>query len=239
MAKGKPGALFLGLIVLVALGECIGGHPSAPQHVTYATTAEAPSLPTPPTPTPSALPDPSRPTVIPPASPAEPVKSNLTRPLTPSPRKVTAQSLNMRKGPGTSYAPNGEPLPRGTIVMHTGDAQEIDGETWAEVSYQGRLGWVSGRFLGPVDTVTAPPATATTRAAPAARPATLVEVPEAEAPAAPARQSRKVNSGFICGLKRTCGQMNSCAEANFYLNQCGRYRLDRDSDGLPCEAGPC
>jgi len=107
-----------------------------------------------------------------------------------------------------------------------------------EVSYQGRLGWVSGRFLGPVDTVTAPAATATTRAAPTARPATLFEVPEAEAPA-PARQSRKVNSGFTCGGKRTCGQMNSCAEANFYLNQCGLYRLDRDSDGRPCEAGPC
>jgi hypothetical protein len=123
-------------------------------------------------------------------------------------------------------------------VTHTGDAQEVEGETWAEVSYQGRLGWVSGRFLGPVDAVEAPP-TATTRAVPTARPATLVEVPEAEAPAAPARQSRKVNSGFSCGSKSTCGQMNSCAEANFYLNQCGLSRLDRDRDGYPCESGPC
>jgi hypothetical protein len=123
--------------------------------------------------------------------------------------------------------------------MHTGDAQEVDGETWAEVSYQGRLGWVSGRFLGPVDTVTAPPATATTtRAAPTARPATLLEVPQAEAPA-PSGQSRKVNSGLSCGGKSTCGQMISCAEANFYLNQCGLYRLDRDRDGYPCESGPC
>jgi hypothetical protein len=147
----------------------------------------------------------------------------------------------MRRGPGTGYDRYGDPLPLGTIVMHTGDAQEVDGETWAEVSYQGRLGWVSERFLGPVDTVTAPPATATTRArpAPTAHPATLFEVPEAEAPAAPARQSRKVNSGFTCGGKRTCGQMNSCAEANFYLNQCGLSRLDRDRDGYPCESGPC
>ncbi|MGK9164924.1 excalibur calcium-binding domain-containing protein [Inquilinus limosus] len=107
-----------------------------------------------------------------------------------------------------------------------------------EVSYQGRLGWVSGRFLGPVDTVEAPPptATATTRTAPAARPATLFEAPQQEAPV---RQTRRAGSGFTCGGKRTCGQMNSCAEANFYLNQCGLYRLDRDGDGRPCESGPC
>lgn len=179
--------------------------------------------------------------MAPPAPSAAPVKSNLTRTLTPIPRKVTAQSLNMRKGPGTGYDRYGDPLPRGTIVMHTGESQEVDGETWMEVSYQGRLGWVSGRFLGPVDTVLAPPAaaTTTTRAAPTTRPATLFEVPQAEAPAAPVRQSRKVNSGFTCGGKRTCGQMNSCAEANFYLNQCGLYRLDRDGDGRPCESGPC
>lgn len=240
LAKASPGALILGLVVLVALGKCMGDRPSVPQYATYATAPEAPSLPTAPTPTPSALPDPPRSTVIPPVSPAAPAKPNLTRTLTPSPRKVTAQSLNMRKGPGTGYDRYGDPLPQGAIVTHTGDAREVEGETWAEVSYQGRLGWVSGRFLGPVDTVAPPPsATATTRAVPAARPATLFEVPEAEAPAAPAMQSRKVNSGFSCGGKRTCGQMNSCAEANFYLNQCGLYRLDRDRDGRPCEAGPC
>ncbi len=86
-----------------------------------------------------------------------------------------------------------------------------------------------------MDTVTAPPATASSRTAPTARPATLFE--GARVP--PAGQSRKVNSGFTCGGKSTCGQMNSCAEANFYLNQCGLYRLDRDRDGYPCESGPC
>ena len=29
--------------------------------------------------------------------------------------------------------------------------------------------------------------------------------------------------------------MKSCAEAKFYLNQCGVTRLDRDKDGIPCE----
>ena len=45
------------------------------------------------------------------------------------------------------------------------------------------------------------------------------------------------NSGsqFSCG-KRMCGQMNSCAEARFHLNQCGVRSLDRDRDGIPCES---
>jgi hypothetical protein len=42
-------------------------------------------------------------------------------------------------------------------------------------------------------------------------------------------------SGFTCGTKRTCGQMASCAEARFYLTQCGVSRLDADKDGIPCE----
>ena len=42
--------------------------------------------------------------------------------------------------------------------------------------------------------------------------------------------------GFACGTKRTCGQMASCAEARFYLNQCGLSRLDGDNDGTPCES---
>ena len=41
---------------------------------------------------------------------------------------------------------------------------------------------------------------------------------------------------FSCGSKRTCKEMRSCAEARYYLNQCGLRRLDRDSDGIPCES---
>ena len=41
---------------------------------------------------------------------------------------------------------------------------------------------------------------------------------------------------FSCGGKRTCKEMSSCAEARYYLNQCGLRRLDRDSDGIPCES---
>jgi len=33
----------------------------------------------------------------------------------------------------------------------------------------------------------------------------------------------------------TCGVLESCAEACEYLRQCGLNRLDRDTDGIPCE----
>ncbi|WP_432213691.1 excalibur calcium-binding domain-containing protein [Rodentibacter genomosp. 1] len=29
--------------------------------------------------------------------------------------------------------------------------------------------------------------------------------------------------------------MKSCAQAKFYLKQCGMDRLDQDGDGVPCE----
>jgi endonuclease YncB( thermonuclease family) len=44
------------------------------------------------------------------------------------------------------------------------------------------------------------------------------------------------SSGFECGSKSRCGDMSSCAEAEFYLNQCGLRKLDRDRDGVPCES---
>lgn len=41
--------------------------------------------------------------------------------------------------------------------------------------------------------------------------------------------------GFSCAGKRYCNQMASCAEARFYLSECGLSRLDGDDDGVPCE----
>jgi len=40
----------------------------------------------------------------------------------------------------------------------------------------------------------------------------------------------------VCGVKRTCKEMVSCAEARFYLSECGLTRLDGDGDGTPCES---
>lgn len=42
--------------------------------------------------------------------------------------------------------------------------------------------------------------------------------------------------GFSCEGKSTCGEMNSCAEARFYLSSCGVRKLDKDDDGIPCES---
>jgi deoxyribonuclease-1 len=43
-------------------------------------------------------------------------------------------------------------------------------------------------------------------------------------------------SAFNCNSSKTCGQMASCEEALFHLQQCGNGRLDGDSDGVPCES---
>ena len=57
--------------------------------------------------------------------------------------------------------------------------------------------------------------------------------PPAPAPDPPAATAA---DGFTCGSKRRCGEMAGCEEAKFYLTQCGVESLDRDKDGVPCEA---
>jgi hypothetical protein len=41
---------------------------------------------------------------------------------------------------------------------------------------------------------------------------------------------------FSCTVRKTCSQMLSCAEAQYHLRQCGNVSLDRDGDGIPCNA---
>ena len=43
-------------------------------------------------------------------------------------------------------------------------------------------------------------------------------------------------TSYSCSTKKTCGQMSSCEEAKFHLQQCGNGRLDRNSNGVPCES---
>lgn len=57
--------------------------------------------------------------------------------------------------------------------------------------------------------------------------------PRAEAPEK--RVLPKSRARAECGAKRRCGEMDSCAEARHYLNECGIGRLDGDGDGIPCE----
>jgi len=58
----------------------------------------------------------------------------------------------------------------------------------------------------------------------------------ASTPPSPTVKAPANSSGLTCGSKRTCKEMSSCAEARFYLIQCGRGSLDRDKDGIPCES---
>jgi endonuclease G, mitochondrial len=45
------------------------------------------------------------------------------------------------------------------------------------------------------------------------------------------------SSKFECESdKKYCKHMSSCDEAMFYLNQCGRKRMDGDKDRVPCES---
>lgn len=53
-------------------------------------------------------------------------------------------------------------------------------------------------------------------------------------------QSQTTNTNKGCdSSKRYCKHMASCAEARFYLQQCGRTRMDGDKDGVPCESTLC
>ena len=47
---------------------------------------------------------------------------------------------------------------------------------------------------------------------------------------------KETKLSFQCGSKTTCRQMQSCAEAKYYLMNCGLGRLDGDKDGVPCES---
>ncbi|MFB8829086.1 excalibur calcium-binding domain-containing protein [Azotobacter sp. CWF10] len=44
------------------------------------------------------------------------------------------------------------------------------------------------------------------------------------------------SSAYSCSTKKTCGQMASCEEAQYHLNECGSGQLDSDKDGTPCES---
>jgi endonuclease YncB( thermonuclease family) len=52
----------------------------------------------------------------------------------------------------------------------------------------------------------------------------------------PTNRKDDISNQTSCGSKQYCGQMTSCEEARFHLNSCGLYRLDGDSDGVPCES---
>lgn len=52
--------------------------------------------------------------------------------------------------------------------------------------------------------------------------------------ARPALPGEAPSGEWSCAVRKTCGQMRSCEEAQFYLRQC-RAPIDGDDDGVPCE----
>jgi len=61
-------------------------------------------------------------------------------------------------------------------------------------------------------------------------------IPAPPVAAAPVPAPTATSTGYRCGTKRYCTDMGSCEEARWYLRSCGLRKLDRDGDGVPCEA---
>ena len=55
------------------------------------------------------------------------------------------------------------------------------------------------------------------------------------AAAGPLRRTPRPSTA-ACPVRRTCRQMDSCAEAEAYVRACGPSGVDGDNDGVPCEA---
>lgn len=64
---------------------------------------------------------------------------------------------------------------------------------------------------------------------PAQQPTAPAQQP-AQQPAAPQQPS------YTCNCSKTCGEMSSCQEAYFQLNNCGCRKRDGNNDGVPCES---
>ena len=96
-----------------------------------------------------------------------------------------------------------------------------DWEKWRNQENACRMGW-GNDYVGPVNLAQC----VTTKKHAASTPAHY------QTAAAPAASSAE----YSCSTRKTCGQMTSCAEARYHLEQCGNSRLDRDHDGVPCES---
>jgi len=132
------------------------------------------------------------------------------------PMYVSAATLNCRA----------EPEPRANVLekLSRGDAVTA-GETqghWVKLDRPGEDCWTVQRFLSESQPEPDPlPQSAPLYSPPAD---TLTSL------------SSSTAEGGSCGAKWKCGQMDSCAEAYHYLNECGVGRLDGDGDGVPCES---
>ncbi|MDY0207042.1 MAG: excalibur calcium-binding domain-containing protein [Pseudomonas sp.] len=52
-------------------------------------------------------------------------------------------------------------------------------------------------------------------------------------------RSDVTNQQFRCDGRTHCSQMNSCAEATYFLKNCPNTKMDGNNDGVPCERQWC
>jgi endonuclease YncB( thermonuclease family) len=53
------------------------------------------------------------------------------------------------------------------------------------------------------------------------------------------RKEGNNSMAYLCDCKRSCNNISTCDEARYLLEECGCSNIDGDSDGIPCERGPC
>ena len=128
---------------------------------------------------------------------------------------VTTATLNCRATPDASA--------RIMEKLNRGDAVSVGetGGTWVKLDRPGEDCWVAQRFLSENEP----------ERDPAPQPVRLYSSPRGSL-----ETLSSPRGGPSCGTKWKCGQMDSCAEAYHYLNECGLGRLDGDGDGVPCES---
>lgn len=107
---------------------------------------------------------------------------------------------------------------------------------------------ITGPQTAPVEASTTPEPRATTPAASRRREpralAPTVTTKEAEPKASEptvvsTTPEPRVSSPYRCDGRTRCSQMNSCAEAKFFLTNCPNTQMDGDGDGIPCEQQWC
>jgi hypothetical protein len=61
----------------------------------------------------------------------------------------------------------------------------------------------------------------------------------AKAPSTRISTTPSSKSAYHCDGRTHCSQMNSCAEATFFLQNCPGVKMDGNHDGVPCEKQWC
>lgn len=123
-------------------------------------------------------------------------------------------------------------LSRQDEQLYTAWSRQDPPDAW-EIERNRRIKAIQGkgnRFVEDYAAIFGKASATATPAAPSAPPAPPAPTPAPVTPTAPVAPA----SGWTCGAKSTCGQMQSCEEAKFHLIQCGVKSLDGDGDGVPC-----